>query len=236
MGGARAVAAVALVAGAAAFAPAAQAAPRASVLVAFRSGKSVQRTVGTSAVAVKVGRRRCAVASATPLAALMRARPGAIALRDYGSCSRRGADGGGLFVRSIRSERNRGSRGWVYKVGRRLASAGAGDPSGPFGRGRLRSGARVTWFYGVLKGGSFQRTLELRLSALGGGAVRASVRAYDDFGRGVPARGATVSGGGRRAVTGADGVALMTFPAGRVGLRAAAPGLVPSFAERVTVR
>ena len=65
----------------------------------------------------------------------------------------------------IGADLNRGQNGWVYKVGRRAATAGAADPTGAFGNGRLRRGQRVTWFYCRLRAGGCQRTLELRLSA-----------------------------------------------------------------------
>ena len=92
----------------------------------------------------------------------------------------------------IGSDRNRGQRGWVYKVGRRAATAGAGDTGGPFGRGRLRRGQRVTWFYCV-RAADCQRTLEVEASPTAGGIV-ATVRGYDDAGDGVPIEGAAVSG------------------------------------------
>ena len=107
-------------------------------MVVFRDGDAVQRTVAAKEVRVKVGRKRCAAGDGTALAALVRSRIGRLGLRDYGSCSTRARDSAGLFVSSIRGERNRGQDGWVYKVGRRGATAGAADPSGAFGRGRLK--------------------------------------------------------------------------------------------------
>ena len=52
--------------------------------------------------------------------------------------------------------------GWVYKVGNKAAPAGAADPTGPFGRGLLRSRQRVTWFWCVVEpdGDGCQRTLD----------------------------------------------------------------------------
>ena len=116
---------------------------------------------------VTVAGRRCAVGDGTALAALVRSRPGRLRLRDFGACSTRPRDSAGLLVTGIRSDRNRGQRGWVYKVGRRAATAGAGDMSGPFGRGRLRAGQRVTWFYCV-RAADCQRTLELTAAPIGG--------------------------------------------------------------------
>lgn len=205
-------------------------------LVAFKSGATVERRVRARGLTVTVGRRRCAVGTATPLAALFRSKPGRIGLRDYGSCSRRARDSGQLFVRSIRKERNRGLVGWVYKVGRKTATAGAADPAGPFGRGRLRAGSRVTWFYGRSRGGSFQRTLEVTARQSSTGTVVARVRGYDDDGRGVAVQGARVSTRGASAVTDAGGSAVLSLPPGSYLVRAAKRGLVPSFGKRVRVR
>ena len=142
----------------------------------------------------------------------------------------------GLFVRAIRKDVNKGTRGWVYKVGRKSATAGAADPSGAFGAGRLRSGSRITWFYCVLKSRSCQRTLEVVPVAEGGGVVRVTVRAYDDNGKGIAAAGATVRGGGSSAVADAGGEARLTLATGPVRLHATQAGAIRSFTERVTVR
>lgn len=214
---------------------AAAAAPVVNQLVVFRNGQAVGRRVRASAGTVRVGRRRCAVGAGTALAALVRSRPGAIGLRDYSSCSRRTADGGGLYVRSIRRDRGRGQNGWIYKVGNRQATAGAADPAGPFGRGRLRSGQRVTWFYCVYRRGC-QRTLALRARDEGGGVLSVRVRGYDDAGKGVVVAGARVSAGGQAGMTDANGIARLRVAAGRHVVRASKPRLVRSFGERITVR
>ena len=216
-------------------APAQAAPPKVGQLVAFRDGTAVARTsVSTRATQVSVGGRRCTAGDGTALAALVRTKPGGLRLHDYGGCSRRAADGAGLFVRAIRGEVNRGQDGWVYKVGRRAATAGAADPGGPFGRGRLRAGQRVTWFYCRLRDGGCQRTLELRLTTEPG-ALIARVRGYDDEGKGVAVEGATVSAGGASAATGVNGVARLDLPAGRYTAVASKPGLVRSFPERAEV-
>ena len=212
------------------------AAPKIRQLVVFRDGSALSKTVSTRATQVRVGSRRCAAGSATALAALVRSRPGALRLRDFGSCSTQARDGGGLFVRAIRGEANRGQDGWVYKVGRKVATAGAADPSGPFGRGRLRSGQRVTWFYGRMRGGSFQRTLELTAKRSGAGTLVVRVRGYDDDGRGVAVEGADVISRAGQTVTGADGTAVLSVPPGSYVLRAHKRGLVSSFGVRATVR
>ena len=209
-------------------------APVVEQLVAFRSGRVVGGKLRARAVTVRVGRRRCAVGAATPLASLVRARPGRLRIRDYGSCSPRARDAGGLYVRSIGSEHGRGQNGWVYKVGHTLATAGAGDPAGPFGRGRLRAHQRVTWFFCLYRRGC-QRTLALRASVIAAGRVAVRVRGYDDDARGVAVSGARVSGGGRSGTTDAAGTAQLQLPPGRYTVRAAKPGLVRSFGERVVV-
>jgi hypothetical protein len=214
--------------------PAAGAAPKVEQLVVFRDGDAVARTVAAKQVPVRVGGRRCAAGEGTALAALARSKVGRLGLRDFGSCSSRARDSAGLFVQSIAGERNRGQNGWVYKVGRRAATAGAADPSGPFGRGRLKRGQRVTWFYCRLVEGGCQRTLALTARAEPG-AVDVTVRGYDDEGRGVPVEGATVRAGAVSALTAADGRARLALPAGGQRLVAEKDGLVRSFAERVAV-
>ena len=228
---------VALIAALVAFCagPPAQAAPPTiRQLVVFRDGSAVTKTVSTRAASVRVARRTCTAGRATALAALVRSKPGRLGLRDFGSCSSRPGDGGGLFVKSIRGDVNRGQNGWVYKVGRRAATAGAADPTGPFGNGRLRKGQSVTWFYCRLRNGGCQRTLELKLRAEAG-AVLAGVRGYDDEGHGVAVEGATVSAGGVSATTAADGSARLSLSAGTYRVIAERDGLVRSFAERVAV-
>jgi hypothetical protein len=210
------------------------AAPKIRQLVVFRDGSATSETVSTRATRVRVEGRRCAVGDGTALAALVRSRPGRIRLRDFGACSTRPRDAGGLFVQAIRGDRNRGQNGWVYKVGRRAATAGAADPSGPLGRGRLRAGQRVTWFYCRLRDGGCQRTLELTWRGEPGTLV-ATVRGYDDDASGMPVQGATVRAGGAEALTDATGEARLALPAGRYRAVAEKSGLVRSFTERVEV-
>jgi hypothetical protein len=209
------------------------AAPPVEQMVVFKSGRAVSGHPSTRGLTVRVGRRRCAVGSATPLAALVHSKPGRIRLRDFGSCSRHARDAGGLYVAAIGREAERGRGGWVYKVGHKAATAGAADPSGPFGNGRLRRGRRVTWFY-CLHAGDCQSTLELRVRAEAGAAM-VSVRAYDDEGKGRRAQGATVSAGAVSATTGADGSARLALPPGRYRIHAEKPGLVRSFDEAAVV-
>jgi hypothetical protein len=230
----RLVAIAALAVAALAAPPASARAPGVEQLVAFKSGRSVESRVSTRGVTVRVGRKRCAVPGRTALATLVRARPGRIRLRDFGACSRRAVDAAGLYVAAIRRERERGKGGWVYKVGPRAATAGAADPSGPFGSGRLRSGQRVLWFY-CLRAGDCQRTLGARARAEGGGSVAVTVTGYDDDGKGRRVAGATVHVGDATAVTGADGVARVSARPGRRRVYATGRGLVRSFTDRVVV-
>jgi hypothetical protein len=178
---------------------------------------------------VKVGSRRCTVSGRTPLG-LLAATSLAIRVRDYGSCGRRPADAASLFVTRIGSDRNRGQDGWVYKVGRKVSSAGAGDRSGR----RLRAGDRLLWFYcRAQRTGGCQRTLEAtpdRASAAPGETVGVTVRGYDDQGRGIAVAGATVTLGSATATTDATGVAQVVVPsAGRLTLGASRTGMVAAF-------
>ena len=93
----------------------------------------------------------------------------------------------GLYVAKVGREREEGRGGWVYKVGRRAGTAGAADPAGSFGTGRLlRHGQRVTWFWCELQAsGSCQRTLEARpdrRAVRPGEALRVTARRRDGCG------------------------------------------------------
>ena len=207
--------------------------PRVQQMVVFRDGHSLTKRVSTAATSVRVSGRRCAVGERTPLAALVRGRPGPLRLRDFGACSSRARDAAGLLVTRIGPDRNRGQKGWVYKVGRRAATAGAGDTGGPFGRGRLRAGQRVTWFYCV-RAADCQRTLQVSAKPATSGIV-ATVRGFDDAGDGVPVEGAEVTAGSITGVTGPDGRVQMALSPGTHRLVARKDGLVRSFTERVEV-
>ena len=217
-------------------APSAFAAARPQLLVVGPGG-AVLRAAGPVTprrATVRVGGRRCRVAAATPLAVLARTRL-RLRLTDYGACSRRPADATALYVRAIGRRVEHGRDGWVFKLGRRTPSTGAGDPLS-----KVRAGAHVLWFWCRNGARGCQRSLEVRPAArraAAGAPLRVTVRAYDDQGRGVPAAGATVRLGGASATAGADGVATITVPAGRprLSLTAARAGLVPAFPVAVTV-
>jgi hypothetical protein len=225
----------AVVALAAAAAPAHAAAPKVAQLVVFKNGAAVQKQVRAAKATVKVGKKHCAVGAGTPLAALVKSQIGAIQLHDYGSCSGKPADAAGLYVKRIRKDGAKGLNGWVYKVGNKVATAGAGDPTGPFGSGRLKSGARVTWFYCHMGSSGCQRTLALKAVALGGGQVRVTVRAYDDRGKSRAAAGATVHVRGTTAKTDSHGDATLTASPGTANVYAQSKGVVRSYTERIDI-
>ena len=213
----------------------AAAAPLIDQLVVFGSGRGITSRVRARASRARVEGRPCRVAAGTPLAALVRSRPPRLRLRDdFGSCPGSAA---GVYVRAIGPDAERVARGsgWVYKVGRRAPSGGAGDPDGPFGRGRLRAGQRVLWFY-CRQAGNCQRTLAVRASAGPGGEVTVRVTGYDDSGRGTAVAGATVELGAMKLTTAADGSARATLEPGSYGVTARKAGLVRSFDERVVVK
>jgi hypothetical protein len=217
-------------------APAGAAAPKVSQLVVFRDGSFKEKNTRARRAAVHVHGRRCAVGEGTPLAALLTSRVAKIGLKDFGSCSGRPRDASGLFVRKLGPDANAGQDGWVYKVGHKSASAGAADPSGPFGHGRLKSGARVLWFYCHMTGSSCQRTLSLdQVSAQSPGTVEVRVRAYNDRGKGIPAAGVSVHSGSVTATTDASGVARLATGAGRRTVYADGGGYVRSFDAKVVV-
>jgi len=224
-------------------APAGAAAPVVDQMVVFENGSAKISTVRASATRVKVGRKRCAVGAGTPLAALVRSKPGTLRYKDFGSCSSRARDAGGIYVRGIGRDVISGPEdpnGWVYKVGNKAAPAGAADPSGPFGRGLLRSRQRVTWFWCVSlpeeQGEDCQRTLELKVDSVASKEQTVHVTGYDNAGKGVPTEGATVSSqAGVAGTTDASGRATLFLGAGTNTLVATKDGLVRSFPVRVTV-
>jgi hypothetical protein len=225
---------------------AARGAPRVEMMVVGRSRTLLDATnVGAPTARVAVARRRCSVAAATPLAALVAAGHAAglkVVLRDYGHCGPATRDAASLFVTQIAQDRNSGHDGWVYKVDGRAGTTGAADPSGPFGDGRaLRSGQRLLWFWcNAGPGQHCQRSLEVQVPATlvrRGGTVAIRVLAVDDNGKALAMANATVTLAGARATTAAGGAASLPAPGapGRYEIRATAPGLVPSFPAAVRV-
>ena len=212
-------------------------AARVDVLVVGRPGVLRDAApVTLKATTVRVAGRRCRVGAATPLAALARTPlKSRLKLRDFGSCSRRARDASGLYVRGIGRQVERGRDGWVYKIGRRAPGTGAADPAS-----RLRGGRQLLWFWCRSGANGCQRTLEVRPDATqvtAGQALRLTVTAYDDDGRGVPAAGATVAFGVDQVQADANGVVTVTVPAGSATVSAVAvqPGMVRSFPVRVRV-
>ena len=231
----RAQLAAAVVAASVATAAPAHAGPKVHQLVVFKNGAGSQSHVTASQVKVKVGKKRCAVGAGTALAALVKSRIGAIELHDYGSCSSKPSDAAGLYVKRIRKDSAKGLNGWVYKVGNKVATAGAADPTGPFGSGRLKSGARVTWFYCHMGSAGCQRTLAAKAEALGGGQVRVTVRAYNDRGKSRAAAGAIVHVRSATAKADSHGVATLTTSPGAANVYAQEKGLVRSYTERIDI-
>ena len=219
----------------AAAAPAAAAGlDRVDEMVVFPDGPVRIARVHPNATSVEVGRKRCSVPAGTPLAALVDGKLGPLTLHDYGSCSSRGADAGGLFVRGIAGVMNKGSDGWVYKVQGRLGVAGAADPSGPFGHGRITNGGQITWFWchvtAAQKG--CQHTLDVVFLAAPNrpDLLKVRVREHDDHGRTTAVPGATVHAGARAATTDANGIVTFTVAKGdHYPIWAEAPGRIRSF-------
>ncbi len=209
------------------------------MVVGERAVLSGPERVALASRTARVGGKRCSVGRATPLSAL--AGTGVpFSLKDYGACSRSARDAGSLYVRQIGPDREHGTDGWVYKVGRRAGSAGAADPAGSFGTGQLlRDGQRVLWFWCVKDAAdACQRTLETASArtVAPGAPLAVTVRGYDEAGKGVAVAGATVRLGAATAVTDAGGSATVIAPAaGSYRLRAEKPGMVVSFPVRVTV-
>lgn len=240
--------AVVLLAGLAAPAALGAAAPPPTVqtMVVGRGGTVLAgpRNVTAAASTVTVAGRRCAIAAATPLAALagLGSLGGpAFSLRDYGRCGAAPRNSGELFVDRLGGESNSGRNGWEYKVGGVAGATGAADPSGILGDGRLlRSGQRVLWFWCQASAGGCQRTLELSApaSVRPGAGLQVRVTGYDNEGRGAPVAGAVVRLGSDFATTGSSGRAGLIVPstAGNYTLSAVRSGLVPAFPETIVVR
>ena len=134
--------------------------------------------------------------------------------------------------------------GIVFLIGQAYdyATLGFGIADGPFGTGRgLRSGQRVLWYWCELSAAErCPPTLEIGLDAdrvAPGGAVQATVRAYDDDGHGAPVAGATATLGDATATSGADGAATLVAPTapGAYDVTGTAPGDVSGFPARLEV-
>jgi hypothetical protein len=185
------------------------------------------------ATRLRVGARTCHIPSATPLGALVATRRPLTVTGD-GSCT-----AAAFYVTAVAGRRARGREGWVYKVGARAGTAGAADPSGPFGTGRrLRPGDRVLWFWCRLGAGGCQRTLAVRRA---GGEGRLRVVGHDDAGRARRVAGALVTVRSRRTgrrrsgrtnrrgevtIRGMDASRGLVASARRRGMVPALPGLV----------
>ncbi len=188
----------------------------------------------------------CAVAEGTPLAALAafrRTRGPAFSVRDYGHCTSSPNDSGQLFVYSLDGETNHGQNGWEYKVDNRSGTAGAADPSGPFGTGHgLAPDSKLIWFWCQAVAGGCQRNLEVIAPAgvRSGATFTVRVLGYDNSGHGIAMSGARVSIAGSRsaATTSSSGRATLRAPSrrGTSIVKATRPGSVPSFDTVLQVR
>jgi hypothetical protein len=143
----------------------------------------------------------CRVPARTPMAALLATRL-EVKVRDYGGC-----DPGGLYVRSVAGQAERGADGWVYKRTHDTPSVGAADVS--------QRGHRALWFWCRYGANGCQRTLDARAIRTSGG-VEVTVTAYDDHGSGVRAEGATVRCGGVTGKTGDIGIVTLNADCRRV--------------------
>jgi hypothetical protein len=216
----------ALLVSAAAVAPAEAAGPRVRAMVVSKSGNVV---AGVKAIRLDAFRHRgCRIGRGLPLGVLEFL---GVSYRTRGGCD-------SLYVFQAAGARASGRRGWVYKVGTRNGTAGASDPSGPFGSGRIRSGSEVVWFW-CRRALDCQRTLkvtgERRVRV--GRTLRVRVRGYDDFGRSRVIRGARVTVGRASRRTNRRGVASIRMSRrGLFRLRASKRGLVPAFPIGIRVR
>jgi hypothetical protein len=140
-------------------------------------------------------------------------------------------------VRKIGPDANAGQDGWVYKVGRRTGTAGAADPAGPFGHGRLKYGAHVLWFYCHMQGPSCQRTLSFtQIQTEPPGALLVHVGAYNDRGRGIPAAGVIVHVDSVTGTTDANGAVRIVTTPGTHTMYADGGGYVRTFQTKVEVQ
>jgi hypothetical protein len=198
--------------------------PRVQLLVVGRTSNVVaQHAVRAAATAIQVGKRRCAVPPATPLAALLAAK---LPVR---VTDRAGCDPASMFVTRVGGQSNRGRAGWEYKVGRKAPSLGAGSPGE-----RLHSGEQLLWFWCV-SANACQQTLAASIVGVQSGALVVHVLGFDDNGRGTPVPDATVHVGDLTALTDATGSATVPVTPGHYQVYASKTGLVTSFATEVSV-
>ena len=207
-------------------APADAAGPRVRAMLVGESGKVV---AGVKSVRLDGFRTRdCRVGRGLPLGALHFLR---VSFRARGGCESQ-------YVFQIGGARARGAQGWVYKVGTRSGTAAADDPTGPFGNGRIRSGAEVVWFW-CRRALRCQRSLKVtgERRVRRGGRLRVRVRGYDDYGRSRVIRRALVTVGRARVRTNRRGLATIRLRRrGLFRLRATKRGLVPAFPIGIRVR
>ena len=213
--------------------PARPGAPRrgaAELMVVGRGGESLLGAArprrGRSAV--KVDGHRCRVAGRTPLAALARTPAGARGCEDFGACGSGRPTPSGLYVRGVEGQRERGADGWVYKIGNKAPSLGAGDR-----RGTLRRSARVLWFWcatGRTAASGRWRSAP-RADGRPGRAARACAPTTTT-GRACPPRGRRCGSARRAPSRTPSGVAAPARPRSRSASWRRKPGVVRSFPVR----
>ncbi|MEI7888767.1 MAG: hypothetical protein WCI34_00535 [Actinomycetes bacterium] len=202
--------------------------PKVSTVIANRSGIVFgPKTTEAHTFITQVGssKRRCQIAQGTPLAAL-KGTGVVFHLKDFGRCSMSTSASAGLFLDKLLNTTNTGTSGWTFKVNNRAGTAGAADPSGPFGTGPLATGDKVIWFWCVFDANwACQRNLALVApsTAAAGSSISVEVRAYNDEGTWIPGVGARVSIGTTNVVSGPSGTVTIQVPtrAGSYVLKAA---------------
>lgn len=227
--------------------------PTVQLMIVGKNGRILQaaRQVTAAQATVSAGGNRCRVAAGTPLAALaalarLHSSHTTFALSAFAPCDLNPATGESLFVTKIDgvalSAAEKGTyNGWVFKVGNRGGTAGAGNEKGPFGNGRkLADGARVLWYWCVYAGEACQRTLAVSAAhtrVKAGGSLAVTVEAYNEQGVGIAAPGATVTLGHHSATAGAGGKATIVAPdrPGTYQLSARQSGLVTAFQRPIVV-
>jgi hypothetical protein len=107
-----------------------------------------------------------------------------------------------------------GSSYWYFAVDHTAALTGANTAE-------VAPGGSVLWYLTSGQEPNFTVTeLELAAPARSKGKSKVTVFQYTAEGERVPAEGATVSGGAKKVVTGADGTAVVTIPEGGATLQA----------------
>ncbi len=226
--------------------------PAVEIMIVGKNGRVLlpARSVTVAPATIHVEGHSCVVPAGTPLAALADlARQhvhAPFALHAYSPCDTNPASAEGLFVTTVdgvhqSAAESKTYNGWVYKVGNRSGTAGAGSEQGPFGNGRkLTNGQDVMWFWCVYHGEVCASTLGVapaRTRVAAGSKLAVRVYSYDEKGKAKSAAGATITLGNESAVAASGGSAKIDVPLrpGRYRLSAHERGLVTAFQRTITV-